>query len=207
MTLIWPFKVTKRQSDYAIRFATYKLLLVFYSNYSAISHGNPVFQQMTLIWLFKVTKGQSDYAILFATYDLLLVFYSNYSAISHGSPVFSRSIIARFWEFAVMSDPVLRIRANENFALMRNALMRNALIRNALMRIVLVAAYPLNITFEILKYSIDSTSTPLAISLFNLYFKYHFNFEPLFRKWYMALSTDWNCNPPGLFDFDHFSPK
>ena len=52
------------------------------SNYSAISHGNPVFQQMTLIWPFKVTKGQTDYSIRSAIYDFLLTFYSNYSAIS-----------------------------------------------------------------------------------------------------------------------------
>ena len=71
MTLIWPFKVTKGQTDYAIRFATYHFLYVFYSNYSAISHGNPVFQQMTLIWSFKVTKGQTDHAIRTATYDFL----------------------------------------------------------------------------------------------------------------------------------------
>ena len=63
MTLIWPFKVTKGQTDYAIRSATHDLLFVFYSNYSAISLGNPVFQQMTLIWPFKVTKGRGDYAI------------------------------------------------------------------------------------------------------------------------------------------------
>ena len=56
--------------------------VTFYSNYSAISHGNPVFQQMTLIWPFKVTKGQTDYAIRSATYDFLLTFYSNYIAIS-----------------------------------------------------------------------------------------------------------------------------
>ena len=90
MTLIWPFKVTEGQTDYVIRYATYDFLLVFYSNYSAISLGKPVFQQMTLIWPFKVTKGQSDYAILSATYDLLIVFYRNYSAISHGNPVFQQ---------------------------------------------------------------------------------------------------------------------
>ena len=89
MTLIWPFKVTKGRTDYAIRPATYDLLFVFYSNYNDISHGNPVSQQMTLIWPSKVTKGRTDYAILSATYDLLLVFYSNYSAISFGNHVFS----------------------------------------------------------------------------------------------------------------------
>ena len=68
MTLIWPSKVTRGQTDYVFRFAAYDLLLVFYSNYSAISHRNPVFQHMTLIWPFKVTKGQTDYVILFATY-------------------------------------------------------------------------------------------------------------------------------------------
>ena len=99
MTLIWPFKVTKSQTDYAIRSATYDLLLVFYSNYSAISYGNPVFQQMTLIWPFKVTKGQTDYAFRSATYDLLLVFYSNYSAISYGNHVFQQMTL--IWPFKV----------------------------------------------------------------------------------------------------------
>ena len=33
MTLIWRFKVTKGQTDYAIRSATYDLLLVFYNNF------------------------------------------------------------------------------------------------------------------------------------------------------------------------------
>ena len=75
MTLIWPSKVTKGQTENAIRSATNDFLLVFYSNYSAISHGNPVFQHMTLIWPFKVTKDQTEYAIRSATYDLLLVFY------------------------------------------------------------------------------------------------------------------------------------
>ena len=55
MTLIWPFKVSKGQTDYATLFAIYDFRSVFYSNYSAISHGNPVFQQMTLIWPSKVT--------------------------------------------------------------------------------------------------------------------------------------------------------
>ena len=71
MTLIWSFKVTKSQTDYAIRIATYKLLFLFFSNYSSISHRNRVFQQMTLIWPFKDTKGQTDYAIRFTTYKLL----------------------------------------------------------------------------------------------------------------------------------------
>ena len=90
MTLIWPSKVTKGQTDYGIGFATYHFLYVFYSNYSAISHENPVFQQMTSIRPFKVTKVQTEYAIRFATYHFLYVIYSNYSAISHGNPVFSR---------------------------------------------------------------------------------------------------------------------
>ena len=51
MTLIWPVKVTKAQTDCPIRFATYEFLYVSYSNYSVISHRNPVFHQMTLIWL------------------------------------------------------------------------------------------------------------------------------------------------------------
>ena len=73
MTYIWPFKVTKGQTDNAIRFATHDFLPVFYGNYNAILHGNPVFLQTTLIWPFKVTRGQTDYAILFAIHNLLLV--------------------------------------------------------------------------------------------------------------------------------------
>ena len=38
MTLIWPFNVTKCQTDNAIRFVTYPFLYVFHINYSAISH-------------------------------------------------------------------------------------------------------------------------------------------------------------------------
>ena len=68
MPLIWPLKVIKNQTDYAIRSATYDLLFVFYSNYNAISHENLVFQQITLIWPYKVTKGQTDYAIRSAIY-------------------------------------------------------------------------------------------------------------------------------------------
>ena len=45
MTLIWPFKVTQGQTEYAIPFASYHSLYVFCSNYSAISHGNPVFSR------------------------------------------------------------------------------------------------------------------------------------------------------------------
>ena len=71
MALVWPFKVTKGQTDNAIRFPTHDLLLVLYSNYCAISHGNSVFQQMTLIWPSKVTKGRTDYAIRSATNDSL----------------------------------------------------------------------------------------------------------------------------------------
>ena len=71
MALIWPFKVTQGQTDYALRFATYEFLLMFYSIYCAIPHGNRVFQQMTFICPFKVTKSQTDYAIRFATYKLL----------------------------------------------------------------------------------------------------------------------------------------
>ena len=90
MTLIRPFKVTNGQTDYAIWFASHDFLLVFYRNYSAISHGNPVFQPMTVIWPLKVTKGQTDNAIWSATYHFLLVFYSNYSAISLGNHVFQQ---------------------------------------------------------------------------------------------------------------------
>ena len=71
MILISPIKVTKNETDHAIRFATYHSPYVFYSNYCAIPDENPVFQQMTLIWPFKVTKGQTDYAIRTATYDFL----------------------------------------------------------------------------------------------------------------------------------------
>ena len=70
------------------RFATHHLLSVFYSRYSAISHGNPDLQRMTLIWPFKVTKGQTNNVIRFATHDLLSVFYSNYSTMSHENPFF-----------------------------------------------------------------------------------------------------------------------
>ena len=52
--------------------ATYNFRRVLYSNYGAISHGNPVFQPMTWIWPFKVTKSQTHNAIRFATHDLLL---------------------------------------------------------------------------------------------------------------------------------------
>ena len=99
MTVFWLFKVTKGQADNAIRFATHDSLLVFYCNYSAISFGNPVFQQMTSIWPFKVTKGQSDHAIRFATHELLLLFYSNCSAISLGNPVFHQMTL--IWPFKV----------------------------------------------------------------------------------------------------------
>ena len=81
--MIWPFKVTKGQTVYAIPIRDIWLhYLLFYSNYSAISHGKSVFQQMNLIWPFKVTIGQTDYSIRSATYDFLLTLYSNYSAIS-----------------------------------------------------------------------------------------------------------------------------
>ena len=43
MTLIWPVKVTKGQTHHAMRSSTYDLLLVFYSNYNAISHRNMCF--------------------------------------------------------------------------------------------------------------------------------------------------------------------
>ena len=69
MTLIWSFRATKGQTDYAIQSAICHLLLVFYSYHSAISHGNPVFQQMTLVWPSNVIKGQGDYAIRSATHD------------------------------------------------------------------------------------------------------------------------------------------
>ena len=101
MTLIWPFKVTKGQTDYTIWFAPYHFLYTFYSNYSAISHGNPVFQQMTLIWPFKVTKGQTVYTIWFAPYHFIYMFYSNYSAVSHGNPVFSRWPRSILWLLSV----------------------------------------------------------------------------------------------------------
>ena len=45
MTLIWPFKVTRGQTDNTIWFAAYNFLYVFYSNYSAIWHRNPVFSK------------------------------------------------------------------------------------------------------------------------------------------------------------------
>ena len=73
MTLIWPFEVTKGQTDHAIRSATYEFLLVFYSIYSAISHRYR-FSADDLdptIWPFKVTKGQIDHAIRSTTYEFL----------------------------------------------------------------------------------------------------------------------------------------
>ena len=91
MTLSWRFKVRKVRTDYFIRFATHDLLLVFYSNYSAISPGKPVFQQMTLIWPSKVSKSQTENAIWFVTNDFLLTFYINHSGISHGNPVFQQT--------------------------------------------------------------------------------------------------------------------
>ena len=72
-----PSKVTKGQTGCTIRFASYDILYMFNSNYSAISHRNPVFHQMTSIWPFKVNKGQTDYTFRFASYELLCVFYSN----------------------------------------------------------------------------------------------------------------------------------
>ena len=82
MTLIWPFKVTKGQTDYAILFATFEFLSVFHNKYSAISLGNPVFPQIALIWPLEVTKGQIGYAFRSATYNFLSTFNSDYSAIS-----------------------------------------------------------------------------------------------------------------------------
>ena len=81
MFLILPFKVTKSQIDYAIRSETYDFLLVFYSNYSATSHGTLFLRQMTLIWPFKVTKGQTDCAIRSPTYDFLLVVYRTIASL------------------------------------------------------------------------------------------------------------------------------
>ena len=69
LTLISLLKVTKGQSDYANRSATYDFPGVFYSNYCAISHRTRVFQQMALIWPFKVIKGWTEFAIRSATHD------------------------------------------------------------------------------------------------------------------------------------------
>ena len=55
MTLIWPFKVTKGQTDFAIRTATYVFLLVLYSNYSAISH----LENVGIEEIMKIHKTQS----------------------------------------------------------------------------------------------------------------------------------------------------
>ena len=97
----WIAVIYKDQTDYAFLSATYDflLVLVFCSNYGAISHRNPVFHQITLIWPFKVTKCQTDYAILFATYDFLSVFHSNSSAISHGNPVSQQ--MTSIWSFKI----------------------------------------------------------------------------------------------------------
>ena len=67
MTLIWPFKVTKGQTDNAIRFVTYQFLYVFIVTI-ALSRTESCFQQMTLIWPFKVTRGRTDLAICFTTH-------------------------------------------------------------------------------------------------------------------------------------------
>jgi hypothetical protein len=91
----WPWSGLLRSPNvkmiiYHLICAISLFLYMFYRNYSAISHGKPVFQQMALIWAFKVTIGQTDYTIWFAPYHFLYVFYSNYSAvsaISHGKPV------------------------------------------------------------------------------------------------------------------------
>ena len=55
MTLIWPFKVTKGQTDLAIPTATYDFLLVLYSNYSAISH----LENVGIEEIMKIHKTQS----------------------------------------------------------------------------------------------------------------------------------------------------
>ena len=87
---------------------TYHFLYVFYSNYSAIPHGNPAFQQMTSICSFKVTKVQTEYSIRFATNHFLYEIYGNYSAISHGNPVFSR------WPWTGLSRS-LKVKLNMPF--------------------------------------------------------------------------------------------
>ena len=87
---------------------------MFYSNYSAISHRNHVFQQMTLFWPSKVTKGQTGCTIRFASYELLYMFYSNYSAISDRNHVFQQMTL--FWPFKVtkgQTDYTIRFAAYE----------------------------------------------------------------------------------------------
>ena len=93
------FKVTQGRTGYKIRFATNETLYVFFSNYSAISHGNRASQQITFIWLFIATIGQIDHAIRSATHEFLWSFDSNHSAISHRNRVFQQMIL--IWPFEV----------------------------------------------------------------------------------------------------------
>ena len=72
----WPWSGLLRSPNvkmiiYHLICAISLFLYMFYRNYSAISHGKPVFQQMALIWAFKVTIGQTDYTIWFAPYHFL----------------------------------------------------------------------------------------------------------------------------------------
>ena len=62
-------------------------LYVFYSNYSAISHGNPVFQQMTSIWPFKVAS-RIQFKIATLTHKILSTGTPSYlsSLLSHYKP-------------------------------------------------------------------------------------------------------------------------
>ena len=79
---------------------TYDLLLVFYSNYSAIWHGKPCFSADDLdLNLSRSPKVNQIFTIRSATYDLLLVFNSNYNAIWHGTPVFQQMTL--IWPFKV----------------------------------------------------------------------------------------------------------
>ena len=112
LSLIWPFKFNQGRTEYAFRFATYQFLYVFYSNSSAISHVNPVFQQVTLIWPFKLTQGQTEYAFRFVTYHFLYVFCSNYGAISHVNHIFLQMTL--IWPFRIwkgQTDYAIRFAA------------------------------------------------------------------------------------------------
>ena len=71
MTLIWPSKVTKGQTDYSIRLATYDFLLTLYSNYSAFS-----------LRLRDIRRQTSEDLAGNSTFDLLKVIDLNWFLVS-----------------------------------------------------------------------------------------------------------------------------
>ena len=114
MTLIWPFKVTQGQTDYAIGFTTYHFLYVFYSNYSAISHGIYVFSRWPWSGLsrsLKVKLNTPFYSRHIISHTCSLV---NYSAISHRNPAFQQMTL--IWSFKVtegQSDHAIRFASHD----------------------------------------------------------------------------------------------